>query len=88
MNLKSSVREPIPELFAAAKYLDAAVSAHLVGNSKLAASLLIEADMEVLHDWTESHWGSNTPHKEIKSRDTSVPILSKTLLSHALHVTM
>jgi 5-methylcytosine-specific restriction endonuclease McrA len=77
MNLKSSVREPIPELFAAAKYLDAAVSAHLIGNSKLAASLLIEADMGVLRDWTESHWGSNTPHKKIKFRDTSVPILSK-----------
>jgi len=77
MQLKPSVRTPIPELFVAAEYLDAAVSAHLVGNHDLAATLIKEADMDILREWTESHWGKNTPYKEILQRDTSNPILPK-----------
>lgn len=77
MDLKRSVRTPIPELFVAAKYLDAAVSAHLVGNSKLASQLLVEADMPILRDWTESHWGKNTPYKKTVCFDSSVPVLNE-----------
>jgi 5-methylcytosine-specific restriction endonuclease McrA len=75
--LKDSVCSPIPELFVAAKYLDAALSAHMIGNFSLAKTLLKSADMEVLREWTESHWGANTPHKEIVFNDTSVPFISK-----------
>ncbi len=77
MSLKSSVRKPIRELFIAAKYLDAAVDAHILGDLKMASSLFKLADMSVLRDWTESHWGANTEYKNIIGKDDSVPELPK-----------
>ena len=59
--MKPSVREPIPELFTAAKLLDAAVCAHQSKRHDLAEFLLKSADMDTLREWTESHWGKNTP---------------------------
>jgi hypothetical protein len=56
------LREPIPEIADAARYLDAAVSAHLVGRSDLAEDLIRLADMPAIREWTESLWGANSPY--------------------------
>lgn len=53
------LREPIPEIADAARYLDAAVSAHLIGRSELAENLIRLADMPAIREWTESLWGSS-----------------------------
>jgi hypothetical protein len=55
------MREPIPEILDAARLLDAAVTAHLVGRSDLAEELIRVADMPVLRDYTESLWGAKEP---------------------------
>ena len=67
--MKRCFREPIPELFDAARYLDAALSAHLVGRTKLSYELIELADMPVIREWTESIWGARSPYVTI---DTSV----------------
>ena len=55
-------REPIPEIYDAARYLDAAVSAHLAGESKIASELIKLADMPILRAWLDPIWGANNPH--------------------------
>lgn len=46
----------------AARYLDAAVSAHLAGNPALADQLIRAADMPAVREWTESIWGKASPY--------------------------
>ncbi len=50
-------REPIPEIFDAARYLDAAVSSHLSGHKEIASELFILANNQKVWDWTDSIWG-------------------------------
>ena len=57
MTLKFCFREPIPEIFKAARMLSAAVDAHLRGRHDLASSWLVQANMPAIRDWTESIWG-------------------------------
>jgi hypothetical protein len=45
---RTCLRDPIPEIFDAARYLDAAVSAHLTGKHALANELIRMADMPVI----------------------------------------
>ena len=61
------MREPIPEIATAARYLDDAVSAHLIGRFSLASDLIRQADMPAIRAWTDSLWGSNSPY--VKYRD-------------------
>ena len=56
------LREPIPEIADAARYLDAAVSAHLAGRTDLADALIRLADMPAIREWTESLWGTASPY--------------------------
>lgn len=56
------LRDPIPEIFEAARHLDAAVSAHLAGQIQLAADLIRLADMPEIRAWTESLWGKASPY--------------------------
>lgn len=58
-------REPIPEIFQAAKLLDGAVSAHLEGNPALADRLIRRANMPELREWTESVLGKRSPYVRI-----------------------
>jgi hypothetical protein len=53
-------RDPIPEIADATRYLDAAISAHLVGRQHLAEELILLADIPAIRDWTESLWGKNS----------------------------
>ncbi|WP_114280679.1 HNH endonuclease [Thioalbus denitrificans] len=56
------LREPIPEIADAARYLDAAVSAHLVGRTELANELFLLANMPAVREWAESLWGTDSPY--------------------------
>ena len=60
--MKRCFREPIPELYDAARYLDAAVSAHMGGHFGLAKQLIALADMPAIREWTESIWGAGSPY--------------------------
>ena len=55
--------EPIPEIFSAAEYLNAAVDAHLAGANSQAEELIIKADIPAIAQWTEMIWGQQ--NKEI-----------------------
>lgn len=60
-DLRTCLRDPIPEIFDAARYLDAAVSAHLAGKHTTADELIRLADMAAIREWTESLWGKGGP---------------------------
>ena len=59
--LRTCLRDPIPELFESARHLNAAVSAHLSGDSILADELIRRADIPAITEWTESLWGVGGP---------------------------
>ena len=69
--------EPISEIADAARYLDAAVSAHIVGRSKLADELIRLADMSAIREWTESLWGGKHPHRHYRPVPQAPPGLPK-----------
>jgi hypothetical protein len=56
------LREPVPSIADAARYLDAAVSAHLSGRPDLAEELIRLADMPEIREWAESLWGKSSPY--------------------------
>jgi 5-methylcytosine-specific restriction endonuclease McrA len=61
------LREPIPEIADAARLLDAAVTAHLMGRCDVAEQLIRVADMSVLRDYTESLWGAKSPYVQYRA---------------------
>jgi 5-methylcytosine-specific restriction endonuclease McrA len=71
------LREPIPEIADAARYLDAAVSAHLVGRFDLAEALIRLADIPAIREWTESLWGANSPYTQYRVVAIAPPIFPK-----------
>ena len=58
IKLKSCLKEPIHELFEAAKLLDAAVIAHINGDFIQTEKLILKADIPEIRDWNESIWGA------------------------------
>lgn len=56
--LRTCLQDPISELYDAARYLDAAVTAHLSGEKQFAEELIRLSDMPVVREWTESIWGA------------------------------
>lgn len=60
--MKRCFREPIAEIFDVARYLDAGVSAHLVGEQEVAAKLFSLANNKSVRDWLESIWGKNSQY--------------------------
>jgi 5-methylcytosine-specific restriction endonuclease McrA len=73
MPLRPCLRDPIPEIAEAARYLDEAVSAHLAGKRNLAEELIWRADMPVIREWTESLWGSRSPYVRFRTVPDSPP---------------
>ena len=65
--LRRCLRDPAPEIADAARYLDAAVSAHVAGRFALAEELIATANIPAIRDWTESLWGKNSPYVNIRS---------------------
>lgn len=74
---RTCLLKPIPEIFDAARYLDAAVSAHLSGRSGLAGALIRLADIPAIAGWTNSIWGKNSPHVQHRAMADERPILPK-----------
>jgi HNH endonuclease len=75
--LRKCLRDPIPEIYDAARYLDAAASAHLAGEYDMAARLITLADIPDIRDWTESLWGSKSPYNSAKTIANASPGLPK-----------
>jgi hypothetical protein len=53
------LKEPIPEIFHAAKKLNEAVMAHLSKDYSSAERLFLETNLNEIREWTESIWGSS-----------------------------
>lgn len=68
--LRQCLCNPIPQIMDAARYLDAAATAHLAGDPTLAERLIRLADMPAIREWTESIWGKNSPHLKVKTIPT------------------
>jgi len=62
---KRYFREPISEIIDSAKYLDAAVSAHLNGNPVIAEELFRLANDPKVWKWTDSIWGKNSQYVSV-----------------------
>lgn len=56
------ISNPPAALFDAARYLDAAVSAHNAGNRRLADELIRAADLPEVRAWTKSIWANSEVH--------------------------
>ena len=67
------LKEPIPEIYEAAFYLDEAVCAHLDGRSDLAKVLIRRADMPAISKWTEELWGRSHKHPTVAEDAPGVP---------------
>ena len=65
------LREPIPEIADAAQFLDAAVSAHLMGEIALVEDLIRLADLPAIREWTESIWGKNSPYVQYRQIESA-----------------
>lgn len=64
---RNCLRDPIPEIADAARCLDAAISAHLVGRQHLAEELIRLADIPAITEWTESLWGKNSLYNRYRT---------------------
>jgi HNH endonuclease len=77
---RSCFRHPVAEIADSARYLDAAVSAHLSNEVRLAEELILLANNPLIREWTESIWGSNSSYVQfipIQSGDLAAPRQSK-----------
>ena len=70
--LRFCLSEPISQLKDAARYLDAAVSAHLQNKPALAEELFRLADMPEIRQWTKSIWGNSEVHVRFRSTEPTL----------------
>ena len=75
--LRAYLREPIAEIFDAARYLDASVSAHFQDRSDIAEELIRLADIPAIREWTDSLWGKNSPHVQYRVISEAPPTFTK-----------
>lgn len=71
------LREPIPEIEQAAQMLLRAVSAHQLGDGRLAEYLIRLANMEEVGEWSNSLWGKRSPHVQYRGTPGAEPFLPK-----------
>ena len=67
---------PIQDVYEAARLLDAAVTAHQKGRTKLASELLQLANMRSIWEWTDSVWGKKSPfiqYREVPGQPIALP---------------
>lgn len=79
LELRRCLREPIPEIFDAARFLDAAVSAHLQGKKNIAEELFKLAENEAIAEWSYSIAGKFSIYNTPRSTTVELPILPKEL---------
>jgi hypothetical protein len=65
VQLKRCFRQPISEIYDAARYLDAATSAHLIGRRDIAEELFFLANDPKVWAWTDSIWGKKSEYVKI-----------------------
>ena len=68
--LRNCFRDPIAEIYDAARYLDAAVSAHLESEFDLAKDLFSRTNSEAIWNWTDSIWGANSPYVHVQKLES------------------
>jgi hypothetical protein len=76
-DLRHCFREPIAELYDAARLLDAAAVAHLSGWPALAADLLSRADIAAVRTWLDSIWGAKSEYVRYRATPESKPPIPK-----------
>ncbi|NKF24509.1 HNH endonuclease [Solimonas marina] len=59
---RTCISEPVPQILDAARYLDAAVTAHLQGKRGLAEELIRAADMPEIYSWLKPIWAKSEAH--------------------------
>jgi hypothetical protein len=74
---KACLRDPISEIFDAARFLDAAVSAHNAGKRNIADELIRLADIPAIVEWTESLWGAGGPWTRPLKIENSISFVPK-----------
>ena len=74
---KPCLLDPISEIFDAARFLDAAVSAHLLGRIELSAELIRAADLPAVRAWSDCLWGKGGPWSKPLFTDASLPPIPK-----------
>lgn len=75
--LRRSIKEPIPEIFAAYEALNAAVDAHLAGNADQAVRLFAKANAPAVWAWTNPAWLRPDLNVRIKSPDDDTRVVAK-----------
>lgn len=76
--LRICFRYPIKEIAEAASLLNQAVTEHLFGNTSEAESLIRQADIPVISEWTESILGKNSKYALISAvREPSLPLAER-----------
>jgi hypothetical protein len=75
--VRACLRDPIPEIAEAARYLDEAVAVHLDKRFGLAEELIRRTDMAEIREWTESLWGKNSPHIKFRSMLEAPPSIPR-----------
>ncbi len=78
-NLKTCLKEPIHEIFEAARLLSDAVNFHLSGDSAQARALFVEANQPIINEWTESLWGTKGIYSELVKNHGIPAVLTKEL---------
>jgi hypothetical protein len=73
-SLRRCLREPIPEIEAAAGQLAEAAKAHLAGNRAEVVSRLKASNLQSVRDWTESIWGKSGPFAVRGPYDSDPPV--------------
>lgn len=68
---------PIPEVFDAVRFLDAAVSAHLQDRRDIADELFRLANIRAVWEWTDSIWGKKSPYVQFRRTPTAPSTLPK-----------
>ena len=71
-------RDPIPEIFEAARLLDKAAMAHFSGNQEQARTLIQTADITIIGEWLDTIWsGYNNQFRAIRHVPNLPPVLPK-----------
>jgi hypothetical protein len=71
---RTCLREPISAIADAARLLDAAVSAHLLGQRAIAQELIRLADIPAVKAWGESLWGKSSPYNQLQASAARPPL--------------
>jgi 5-methylcytosine-specific restriction endonuclease McrA len=69
--MKECFRKPVPEINEAAKILNEAVGEYYNGQLAKASALIQQANMQTIRNYTESLWGNNSLHVQIRRTSIS-----------------